>query len=146
MYHLHGQHEPAANRDPSREPARPRAAPEAAASDRAHPEPAAGGATPEHAAGAAKSRVGAPLVEILTSRDGRSSAEPAEARTAAGGQRFLVPVFLSLVIPGLGQLYRGRSLLAAAFLVAAAALWTVGFGWIGHLVAALEAYLAERRA
>lgn len=49
---------------------------------------------------------------------------------------------LSLVVPGLGQLCQGRVVAAGLLFAFAAVLWTATlglFGWIGHLIAAIEA-------
>jgi len=50
---------------------------------------------------------------------------------------------LSLILPGLGQIYNGRVLAGILWLVLASGLWFgTGFllGWILHLVAAYCAY------
>lgn len=135
MFHLQGQPESAANREPLREPA-----PAEAASDTTAGEP-----QPSRTATNGHSRVGAPLVDILTSRDALSGAGTTESPAGARGHRRLIPVVLSLFIPGLGQAYRRRPRAAVVFLLLAAALWTVSVGWVVHLAAAVEAYLHERR-
>ena len=50
---------------------------------------------------------------------------------------------LSLILPGLGQIYNGRVLAGILWLILASGLWIgTGFllGWILHLVAAYCAY------
>jgi TM2 domain-containing membrane protein YozV len=50
---------------------------------------------------------------------------------------------LSLIIPGLGQLYNGTWIRAILWLVFAPGLWlgTGGFfGWVAHVIAAITAY------
>lgn len=135
MFHLHGQPESAANREPSRE----------SPTSNATSQRGAGEPPPVRSEPNGHPRVGAPLVEILTSRDGAAGAGTTESPPAARGHRGLLPVLLSLVLPGLGQAYRRRPRAAVVFLVVAAALWTVSFGWVVHIAAAVEAYLHERR-
>jgi TM2 domain-containing membrane protein YozV len=65
---------------------------------------------------------------------------PAEARHPG------VAGVLSIIIPGVGQIYNGDFLRGAFWLVVTPGLWigTGGlFGWIFHLIAA---YTAHRRA
>lgn len=59
------------------------------------------------------------------------------ARGQAGG---CLPALLSLVIPGLGQLARGRVLSGVIFFLAAIALWFAWLGWVVNIVAAVAAY------
>jgi len=57
-----------------------------------------------------------------------------------------VAAVLSLVIPGVGQIYNGDFLRGAFWLIVTPGLWigTGGlFGWVCHLIAA---YTAHRRA
>ena len=56
----------------------------------------------------------------------------------------VIAAIASLVIPGLGQLAQGRILSALLQLVASGILWVLSFGllgWLGHLLAALDAAL-----
>ena len=55
----------------------------------------------------------------------------------------LIAGLLSLVLPGLGQLYNGRILAGILWFVFAVILWPASgglLGWIPHLVAAVCAY------
>jgi TM2 domain-containing membrane protein YozV len=47
----------------------------------------------------------------------------------------------SFFIPGLGQLFQGRLLAAILFFVVSGILWCFLLGWLGHLIASLEAAL-----
>jgi TM2 domain-containing membrane protein YozV len=51
---------------------------------------------------------------------------------------------VSLIIPGLGQLAQGRILSALVQLLFSGILWVISFGlfgWVGHILAALDAAL-----
>lgn len=55
----------------------------------------------------------------------------------------LIAGLLSLVLPGLGQLYNGRILAGILWFIFAVILWPASgglLGWIPHLVAAVCAY------
>ena len=55
----------------------------------------------------------------------------------------LIAGLLSLIVPGLGQLYNGRILAGILWFVFAVVLWPASgglLGWIPHLVAAVCAY------
>jgi TM2 domain-containing membrane protein YozV len=65
-----------------------------------------------------------------------------EIGRGSGGN--VIAAIASLVIPGLGQLAQGRILSALLQLVASGILWVLSFGllgWLGHLLAALDAAL-----
>ena len=47
---------------------------------------------------------------------------------------------LSLIIPGLGQIYSKRVLAGVSWLVTAIVLWFVALGWIIHILSAIFAY------
>ena len=47
----------------------------------------------------------------------------------------------SFFIPGLGQLVQGRLLPAIFYAVLSGLLWMVLLGWLGHIIAALDAAL-----
>ena len=52
----------------------------------------------------------------------------------------------SFLVPGLGQLVQGRIIAAIFFFVLSGVIWLVSFGtlgWIGHIIAALNAALHE---
>jgi TM2 domain-containing membrane protein YozV len=56
----------------------------------------------------------------------------------------VIAALASLVIPGLGQLAQGRILSAVLQLVFSGILWVLSFGllgWVGHILAALDAAL-----
>ena len=55
----------------------------------------------------------------------------------------IVAGLASLVIPGTGQLIRGRILAAVGYFVLAAILWTLYLGWIVHIVSAWTAAKSE---
>ncbi len=61
-----------------------------------------------------------------------------------GSAANVIAAVCSFLIPGLGQLVQGRLLGAVFYLVLTGVLWLVslGFlGWLGHVVAALDAAL-----
>jgi hypothetical protein len=48
----------------------------------------------------------------------------------------------SFFVPGLGQLVQGRLFAAAFFFLLSGVIWVISFttlGWLGHVIAALEA-------
>ncbi len=47
---------------------------------------------------------------------------------------------LSLIIPGLGQIYSKRVLVGVFWLVTAVVLWVVALGWVIHILSAIFAY------
>jgi hypothetical protein len=56
----------------------------------------------------------------------------------------VIAALASLVVPGLGQLAQGRILSALLMLIVSGILWVMSFGllgWLGHLLAALDAAL-----
>jgi hypothetical protein len=50
----------------------------------------------------------------------------------------------SFFIPGLGQLFQGRWLLAGFMFVLTAALWLILLGWVIHLWSIIDAALFEK--
>jgi TM2 domain-containing membrane protein YozV len=67
-----------------------------------------------------------------------------ESVTGPGSAGNVLAALASLVIPGLGQLAQGRVLSALLQLVFSGILWVISFGWLGwlgHLLAALDAAL-----
>ena len=67
-----------------------------------------------------------------------------ESATGPGSAGNVIAALASLVIPGVGQLAQGRIFSALLQLVASAILWVLSFGllgWLGHLLAALDAAL-----
>ena len=52
----------------------------------------------------------------------------------------------SFLVPGLGQLVQGRIIAAIFFFVLSGVIWLISFGtlgWIGHIIAAINAALYE---
>jgi len=67
--------------------------------------------------------------------------ETAAGRGSGGN---VIAALASLVVPGIGQLAQGRVLSALLMFVVSGVLWIISFGllgWIGHLLAALDAAL-----
>lgn len=67
-----------------------------------------------------------------------------ESATGRGSGGNVIAALASLVIPGLGQLAQGRIFSALLQLAASGILWVLSFGllgWLGHLLAALDAAL-----
>jgi TM2 domain-containing membrane protein YozV len=65
---------------------------------------------------------------------------PLFAETKSAGLAFV----LSLLLPGLGQLYNAEIVKAVLFFAARAVALLMCLGWLVHLVAAVEAYQAAR--
>ncbi len=53
----------------------------------------------------------------------------------------VIAALASFFIPGLGQLIQGRILAAIVFFVLSGVLWIFLLGWLGHILAALNAAL-----
>ena len=51
----------------------------------------------------------------------------------------VIAALVSFFIPGLGQLTQGRVLAALGFFVLSGFLWFFLLGWIGHVLAAIDA-------
>jgi TM2 domain-containing membrane protein YozV len=67
-----------------------------------------------------------------------------ELATGRGSGGNVIAALASLIVPGLGQLAQGRIFSAMLQLVVSGILWVLSFGllgWLGHLVAALDAAL-----
>ena len=63
-----------------------------------------------------------------------------------GSTANVVAGIASFIIPGLGQLVQGRIFAAIFFFVLSGVIWAISFGtlgWIGHVIAALNAALHE---
>jgi len=65
-----------------------------------------------------------------------------EGRGSAGN---VIAALASFIIPGLGQLIQGRPLKGLIFFVLAGVLWWIGFGWIIHLWATIDAAVWKPR-
>jgi hypothetical protein len=50
-----------------------------------------------------------------------------------------LPALVSFFVPGLGQLIQGRFLAAVLYFVISFALWFFFLGWLGHIVACIDA-------
>jgi TM2 domain-containing membrane protein YozV len=64
------------------------------------------------------------------------------AGPGSGGN--VIAALASLIIPGLGQLAQGRILSAVLQFIFSGVLWVISFGllgWIGHILAAVDAAL-----
>ena len=73
--------------------------------------------------------------------------ETQSAEVGPGSLGDVVAALASLFIPGLGQLAQGRLLSALVSFLAPGALWIVSFGllgWVGHLLACLNAAFWRR--
>jgi TM2 domain-containing membrane protein YozV len=67
-----------------------------------------------------------------------------QSAPAPGSGGNVIAALASLVLPGLGQLAQGRILSALLQLVFSGILWLISFGWLGwlgHILAALDAAL-----
>ena len=65
-----------------------------------------------------------------------------ESGMGRGSGGNVIAALASLVVPGLGQLAQGRILSALLQLVVSGILWVLSFGllgWLGHLLASLDA-------
>jgi TM2 domain-containing membrane protein YozV len=61
----------------------------------------------------------------------------------------VIAAVCSFFLPGLGQLVQGRILAALFFFVLTGILWLVTFtlgGWIGHVLACIDAAVYRRKA
>ena len=61
----------------------------------------------------------------------------------------VIAAVCSFFLPGLGQLVQGRILAALFFFVLTGILWLVTFtlgGWIGHVLACIDAAVDRRKA
>ncbi len=67
-----------------------------------------------------------------------------DSTTGRGSGGNVVAAIASLLFPGLGQLAQGRIFSAFLMFIVSGILWIVTFGllgWLGHLLAALDAAL-----
>lgn len=66
------------------------------------------------------------------------------SRTGPGSEGNIIAALASLIVPGLGQLAQGRIFSALLQVVFSGILWVLSFGllgWLGHILAALDAAL-----
>ncbi|HKM57256.1 MAG TPA: hypothetical protein VJX28_00830 [Chthoniobacterales bacterium] len=67
-----------------------------------------------------------------------------DSTTGRGSGGNVVAAIASLLVPGLGQLAQGRIFSAFLMFIVSGILWIVTFGllgWLGHILAALDAAL-----
>jgi hypothetical protein len=50
-----------------------------------------------------------------------------------------IPALVSFFLPGLGQLIQGRLVAALLYFVITCALWVFFLGWLGHIIACIDA-------
>ena len=65
-------------------------------------------------------------------------------RTGPGSEGNIIAALASLILPGLGQLAQGRIFSALLQVIFSGILWVLSFGllgWLGHILAALDAAL-----
>ena len=58
----------------------------------------------------------------------------------------VIAALASFFIPGLGQLLQGRVLAALGFFVLSGILWIFLLGWVGHLLATIDAAIWKPRS
>jgi len=58
---------------------------------------------------------------------------------AQGSTGNVIAALASFFIPGLGQLVQGRILAAIGFFLLSGVLWIFLLGWLGHLLATIDA-------
>lgn len=66
------------------------------------------------------------------------------SRTGRGPGGNVIAALASLIVPGLGQLAQGRIFSALLQVIFSGILWVLSFGllgWLGHILAALDAAL-----
>ena len=71
------------------------------------------------------------------------------ASAGQGSTGNVIAALCSVFVPGLGQLVQGRILAALFYFVLTGILWLVTFtfgGWIGHVLACIDAALYKPKA
>ena len=63
-----------------------------------------------------------------------------------GSSGNVIAALVSFFIPGLGQLIQGRILPAIGFFVLSGVLWFFFLGWIGHILATIDAALWKAKS
>ncbi len=58
----------------------------------------------------------------------------------------VIAALASFFIPGLGQLLQGRVLAALGFFILSGVLWIFLLGWVGHLLATIDAAVWKPRS
>ena len=56
-----------------------------------------------------------------------------------------IPAVVSFFVPGLGQLIQGRLIAALLYFSISVALWFFFLGWVGHILACIDAARWKRR-
>ena len=64
---------------------------------------------------------------------------------ARGSTGNVIAALASFFLPGLGQLLQGRALAAIFYFVLSGVLWVFALGWLGHIVACLDAAMWKGR-
>jgi TM2 domain-containing membrane protein YozV len=64
---------------------------------------------------------------------------------AQGSTGNVIAALASFFIPGLGQLMQGRVIAGIFYFLLTAGLWIVLLGWLGHIVACLDAAVWKGR-
>ena len=72
-------------------------------------------------------------------RENRLVAEPYHSGMGQGSAGNVIAALVSFFIPGLGQLIQGRVLAALGFFILSGVLWFLLLGWIGHILATIDA-------
>ena len=57
----------------------------------------------------------------------------------------VIPALVSFFVPGLGQLIQGRLIAALLYFAMSVALWFFFLGWVGHILACIDAARWRRR-
>jgi TM2 domain-containing membrane protein YozV len=78
------------------------------------------------------------LLRALSSGN-RPSAPPYHSDVGQGSTGNVIAALVSFFIPGLGQLIQGRVLAALGYFVLSGVLWFFLLGWIGHILATIDA-------
>ena len=69
----------------------------------------------------------------------RLLAAPYHPDMSQGSTGNVIAALVSFFIPGLGQLIQGRVLAALGFFILSGILWIFFLGWIGHILATIDA-------
>ena len=79
------------------------------------------------------------LAAALWRRDPVLISTPYHLCMAQGSAGNVIAALVSFFIPGLGQLTQGRVLAALGYFTLSAVLWFFLLGWIGHILATIDA-------
>ena len=64
---------------------------------------------------------------------------------AQGSTGNVIAALASFFVPGLGQLLQGRMLAALGYFVLSGILWIFLLGWLGHILATIDAAVWKGR-